>query len=274
MSVSIRPPDLPDFEEPPVVETVLSVQFEPLTDMRTAHLGLLWEKFRTNFPKTEERPTLARVFEQFPDTQRARLGLELQTYENPPVPRLWFITTQGNEMIQVQPDRFVKNWRKEGAGETYPRYERNKASFERDFATFQEFVTANHLGTLRVNQCEVTYVNHIVSGQGWDSFSDVDKVFSSWKSPVDPIPGSVEDLRAYARFVIPGDVGTPVGRLHVEIQPAFRTSDNKAMYVFHLTARGQVGDSFEFFDVGRDWIVKSFAALTTPRMHEVWRRKG
>jgi uncharacterized protein (TIGR04255 family) len=273
MSTSTRPSDFPDFDEPPVVETVLSVQFEPLIEMRTAHLGLLWEKYRPNFPKTEERPGLGPVFEQFPEAPRTRLGLELQTYENPPVPRLWFITTQGNEMIQVQPDRFIRNWRKEGEGETYPRYEKNKASFERDFAAFREFVAEYHLGTPRVNQCEVTYVNHILSGQGWDSFGDVDKVFSFWRPPVDRIPGNAEDLRAYTRFVIPGDGATPAGRLHVEIQPAFRPSDNKAMYVFHLTARGQVGESFEFFDLGREWIVKSFAALTTPRMHEVWKRK-
>jgi uncharacterized protein (TIGR04255 family) len=274
MITSIRPADLPDFDDPPVVETVLSVQFEPLTEMRTAHLGLLWERFRAEFPKTEERPTLDRVFEQFPEAPRSRLGLELQTYENPPVPRLWFIAAQGNEMIQVQPDRFIKNWRKEGEGETYPRYERNKASFERDFAAFREFVTVHHLGRPLVNQCEVTYVNHILSGQGWNSFGDVDRVFSSWKSPVDQIPGNAEDVRMHARFVIPGNDGTPVGRLHTEIQPAFRASDSKPMYVFRLTARGQLGESFEFFDLGRRWIVKSFAALTSPRMHEIWGRKG
>src|SRR5467141_1522632 len=107
MSASIRPADLPDFEEPPVVETVLSVQFEPLTDMRTAHLGLLWGKFRANFPKTEERPTLERVFEQFPDTPRTRLGPQLKTYENPPIPSFFFKQKTAYEMIQVQPDRFI-----------------------------------------------------------------------------------------------------------------------------------------------------------------------
>jgi uncharacterized protein (TIGR04255 family) len=118
MSACIRPADLPDFDEPPVVETVLSVQFDPLTEMRTAHLGLFWNEFRTDFPKTAERPPLGRIFEQFPETPRTRLGLELQSYENPPVPRLCFVTAQGNEMIQVQSDRFIRNWRKEGAGET------------------------------------------------------------------------------------------------------------------------------------------------------------
>jgi hypothetical protein len=32
--------DLPDFDNPPVVETVLSAQFERLTAFRTVHLGL------------------------------------------------------------------------------------------------------------------------------------------------------------------------------------------------------------------------------------------
>ena len=72
--------------------------------------------------------------------------------------------------------------------------------------------------------------------------------------------------------MIPGVGGRPVGRLHVDVQRALQTSDNKPMYVFQLTARGQVGDSFEFFDLGREWIVRSFAVLTTPHMHAVWKR--
>ena len=270
--VTARPEDLPDFENPPVIETVLSVQFEPLAAIRTAHLGLLWEKFREGFPKTEERPPLDPVVEQFGEIKRARLGLRLEAYEAPPVPRMWFVNAQGSEMIQIQTDRFIKNWRKEGEAEKYPRYERVRGSFERDFAIFQKFLAENQLGAAHVNQCEVTYVNHIVSGEGWDSFGDLERVFTFWKSPKVAIPGAAEDLRCSGRFVIPGVGGKPVGRLHVDLQRALRTSDNKPMYVFQLTARGQVGDSFEFFDLGREWIVRSFAVLTTPHMHAVWKR--
>lgn len=269
--VKARPDDLPNFENPPVIETVLSVQFEPLTAIRTAHLGLLWEKFRESFPKTEERPALDAVVERFGEIRRARLGLQLETYETPPVPRLWFMNAQGNEMIQVQTDRFIKNWRQEGEGEKYPHYEKVKESFERDFAIFQEFLANNNLGAPHVNQCEVTYVNHIVSGEGWESFGDLEKIFTLWKSPGTAIPGGTEDLRFHARFVIPDARGNPVGRLHVDVQPALRTSDNKPEYVFQLTARGQVGESLNFLDLGREWIVRSFKALTTPHMHEVWR---
>jgi hypothetical protein len=32
----------PDYERPPVVETVLGVQFDPLPDLCNAHLGAFW----------------------------------------------------------------------------------------------------------------------------------------------------------------------------------------------------------------------------------------
>jgi hypothetical protein len=56
--------DLPDFDNPPVVETVLSAQFERLTALRTVHLGLFWQRVRSEFPNVEEHPALAAIFEQ------------------------------------------------------------------------------------------------------------------------------------------------------------------------------------------------------------------
>lgn len=94
------PEPLPDFDAPPVVETVLSVQFEPLPLVQTAHLGLLWNEYRSSLPKTEERPSLDPVVEQFPERPSVRVGLKFQAFENPPVPRLWFANPQGNETIR------------------------------------------------------------------------------------------------------------------------------------------------------------------------------
>jgi uncharacterized protein (TIGR04255 family) len=270
-----RPADLPDFENPPVVETVLSVQFEPIKGLHAAHLGLLWEDFRSAFPRSDERAPLDQIIEQFPETPRLRVGFQLQASENIPIPRLCFINEQGNQMIQLQNDRFIKNWRKEGEGEEYPHYDETiKPMFDLDFEVFTKFVIKNRLEPPAINQCEVTYVNHIVSGEGWESFRDFDKIFDFWSAPRVDVPGSAEDLRVHARFVIPGDNREPIGRLHVDIQPAVRISDNKPMYVFHLTARGHVAGGYEFFDIGRRWIVKSFASLTTTRMHQIWRKKN
>jgi hypothetical protein len=45
---------LADFDNPPVVEMVLSSQFERLTAMQLVHFGLFWRKVQNRFPKTEE----------------------------------------------------------------------------------------------------------------------------------------------------------------------------------------------------------------------------
>jgi uncharacterized protein (TIGR04255 family) len=266
-----RPGHLPDFDSPPVVETVLSVQFEPLPLLNTAHLGLLWNEYSVTFPKSEDRPPLQPVVEQFPESPVARVGLKLQALENFPAPRIWFTNDPGSEMIQVQNDRFIKNWRKEGERGRYPRYdEKIRPNFDRDYAIFLAFLDKNHLGAPRVNQCEVMYVNHILAGQGWEHYSDVEKIFTFWRSPDFLPPGPAEDLRLHARFIIPDQDGKPIGRLHVDVQPAVSTSDNSLMYVFHLAARGQVGSGVDFLDIGREWIVTTFKGLTTTSMHNIW----
>jgi hypothetical protein len=43
--------------------------------------------------------------------------------------------------------------------------------------------------------------------------------------------------------------------------------------VMNLTARGQYDVDLDFFDIGRQWIVKSFEELTTETMHRIWRKK-
>lgn len=217
--MSFRPPNLPDFNDPPVVETVLSIQFDPLP-LTVAHLGLLWNDYRVMFPASDERPPLEPMIEQFPEGPAARLGFKFQALETFPVPRILFTNNQGNEMIQVQKDRFIKNWRKEGESERYPHYDDTiRPNFDRDYLIFLDFLAKNHLGTPRINQCEVSYVNHLLAGRGWERYGDLESVFTFWRSPDRFPPGPTEDLRLHARFVIPDAQGRPVGRLHVDLQP-------------------------------------------------------
>jgi hypothetical protein len=180
----------------------------------------------------------------------------------------------GSELIQVQKDRFVKNWRKTGEGVLYPRYEQVRAGFDEDFYNFGHFVSINQLGTIRVRQCEVTYINHIVAGAGWETHADVDKVFTVWQQPMTAFPGRIQDLTFCARFPILDHNGSFAGRLYVTLQPVTRLSDNAPMFLLDLTARGQVGEATDFFDLGREWIVKSFADITTPTMHKIWGRRS
>jgi uncharacterized protein (TIGR04255 family) len=187
----------------------------------------------------------------------------------PPVPRCWFVNNDGTELIQLQKDRFIKNWRQAGTEAEYPRYERVKAGFEEDFEIFRRFAKKENLGEIHVNQCEVTYINHIVAGEVWTEHSDMDKVFTSWRQPEFDFPGKAADAGWTARFMIP-DNNNPVGRLHVNVQPSTRVQDGRRMFVMSLTARGQIGTEIDFFDLGRQWVVRSFKNLTTAEMHRVW----
>ncbi len=269
-----RPPDLPDFSDPPVVETVLSVQFDPLPSIRTAHFGIYWSEVRDRFPLTEEHGELSPQLELSPDHHQPPVGIQFEAFEAPPTPRFWFSNERGTELVQVQRDRFITNWRKAGEGVVYPRYEQVRAGFDKDFSDFTKFVSLNELGKMRVNQCEVTYINHIVAGSGWETHSEVEKVLSVWKQSLSPYPGIAQDLTFRARYPIFDERSLFVGRLHVNFQPVTRLTDGVPMFLFELTARGQVGEGTDFFNLGRKWIVRSFAELTTPRMHEIWGRRS
>lgn len=261
-------PQLPEFDRPPVVETVLSAQFEPILKIGTVHFGLFWERIRKEFPTAEGKPSLEQVFERFGELPKRLPSLRFEVREDGKPERFWFVNEAGTEMIQLQVDRFIKNWRKTGDHDVYPRYEKAiKPGFGRDLHLFEDFLRDESLGTIKVNQCEVTYVNHIVSGDGWRGWSEVGKVFSFLTGMEDAIEDGAFALRFPIRLQ-----GQQVGRLIVQIQPTLREKDARPMYVMNLTARGMIGTGTEFFDLGREAVVSGFAKLTTPAMHEVWGR--
>ncbi len=260
---------LPEFDRPPVVETVLSAQFKPIADMRTVHYGLFWRQIRDTYPGTEEKPALEPSFERFGGGPKRTPRLHFEAKDEAHPERMWFSNREGTELIQLQVDRFIKNWRQIEDRNTYPRYEGHiKPAFARDLQIFEKFLAEESLAPIEINQCEVTYVNHIVAGEGWESWSDVAKIFSF----LGGMPASLEDGQFAFRMPILVK-NQPIGRLIVEIQPALSERDDRPMWVMNLTARGLVGTGTEFFDFGRAAIVKSFAELTTAAMHKVWRRR-
>jgi uncharacterized protein (TIGR04255 family) len=267
--------DLPQFDNPPLVETALSVQFERLPSVRSVHFGLFWRLVRDRYPTSQEHPPLSPVVEQFAEPQFQPARLQFEAYDSLSLRRIWLLNSAGTEMMQLQNDRFIKNWRKGDEEQEYPRYEPViRPAFERDFREFQSFLAAEKLGQTKINQCEVTYVNHVVAGEGWNGWAEIDKVFEFYKqSSTGPFPGRAEDVGFHARFPILGPNKEPIGRLYVEVQPAMRVPDGKPMYTFNLTARGMWGGDLEFLDIGRRWIVKSFERLTTSNMHVIWKKK-
>lgn len=274
---------LPEFENPPVVEVALSVQFETLANLRTPQLGLLWQEFRDRFPVTEEHPPLDAVFERFGVPAMVREGVRFQMLPAPPVPRCWFLNKEGTELVQVQQDRFIHNWRKVGDKDRqptpYPRYDSVRRTFENELVKFRDFLSRNNIGDLAPNQCEVTYVNHIESGECWTNHGQLGELLSVF-SPryTDEFLAVPEDGRMSVRYLIPTSTGEPLGRLHISVEPAYRASDDAPMFLLTLTARGRPASDgipgvLGFLDIGREWVVRGFTSITTETMHKSWGRK-
>jgi len=225
---------LPEFSTPPVTEVALSVQFETLRKLRANVIGFLWNEFKAEYPHYQEQAPLEPVTEKFgaPLTSRTQVSLEMM--QTLPLPRYWFLNDEGDgtELIQVQQDRFVHNWRKLGDGEEYPRYEKHiRPAFKSGLEKFRDFLGREEIGELVPNQCEVTYINHILSGRGWNSHGEIDKVLSivenCYSSEFLP---PLEDGRIQLRYVMNDSDGQPIGRLHINVQPGYRKSDAIPLY--------------------------------------------
>lgn len=263
---------LPDFKKPPLIEVALSFQFERL-NLSSAHLGFLWQLYRERFPNVEEKSELSNVIERF-DVPRIRTeGVKLE-FSPLHSPRFWFVSENGNELIQVQKDRFIRNWRKTPDQPDYPRYRKLRAAFVEDWNVFAKFVSEETDSQIAVQQCEVTYVNIL---EDIDT-SRLDNVFE-WISGSysDQYLQSPEEAELRLRYVLKGDDDAPWGRLHIDATPAIRVEDKQSVVRLSLTARGapQASDldsAMGVLDQEHDAIVRGFTSITTKQMHDHWDR--
>jgi len=267
-ATAISEDGLPDFANPPVDETALSIQFQPIPKFNIPHFGLYWSIVRREYPNFEVQQPIGHVTEQFGPAVRSGRQLGFALLELPEV-RCWFIDESGTKLVQVQRDHFVHNWRKITGSEVYPRYPILRASLEREWRRFREFLEQERLEPPKVNQVEVTYVNYI----DWDGSTDLDKVVKALASPVNgrtflPEP---ERTNMQVAYRMPNDAG----RLHIALTPVIRGRDAKEVLQMTLTARlapkSPSDDAvFGALDLGRKWVVQGFTDFTTPEMPQIW----
>lgn len=271
-----RPPDLPDFTAPPVSEVSLGVQFNSIEQLQAPHLGSIWAEFKSKFPHIEQQPPVEQNFETFADKGGGVPvpRMQFQLLSNVPVPRVLFINDQRTELLQVQRDHFYHNWRKIGEGDQYPRFEKMIETFKDGLQRLDSVVSAEGLGTIVPNQCEVTYINHVPVPAEKSTCEVIEQLLGRWFAP--PILGELggpEDARLLLRYVIRHD-DSPIGRLLVSAEPAWKL-DGTYIIQLMLTARGKprsadLAGVVDFLNLGRIHVVKSFNSLTNPEMHKLW----
>ena len=281
------PEKLPKFKKPPVVEVLLGVQFGQLSGMHVGHLGLIWERFKAKFPRVEQQVRLPHVIERRGVHAPAMIPSISFMSASDQVPRIWLLSADNTDLVQVQSDRFMRNWRRYHDSDiAYPSYDgHNRPGFAEDFENFCRFTEDQQLGHLAVDQCEMVYINHIQPCGVWTEFAQLDRVFKGWSSGYPTLAGVAAGLiGCRVRHEVLDDEGRFVGHFFLEFDSAYSlratepTSGEPAPVLqFQLTVRGRpLGEGSEgvmqFMDLAHRVIVKSFAEVTTPEMHKVWER--
>jgi len=249
-----------DFDRPPVAETALGVVFAPLPGWSVLHFGLLWNRVRDLYPKTEVKAAAGEV------------ELRLSPSENVDIPiRALLLDKSGNQLLQVQRNAFIRNWRQTLETPEYEHYENLRPLFERDWNAFLDFLRSEKLQTPEPFQCEVTYINHLVRGREWKTFEDASRIFRVWAG-VD-----VGQLRTsqMISFMTAYDLPNKSGRLQAVVQPGIRRIDSNEIIQFALTATIKPSGSslpaiLNALDAGHIAVVTSFRDMTTPAMHSFW----
>jgi hypothetical protein len=152
------------FDSPPVVEVACSVLFSAAKPLRGLHIGLYVERIRRDFPRIEEVPPLVAMIEPR-DSGAVGLEIGFAVGPLPPLRRIWLISEDGRNLIQLQEDRFVFNWKKAAADDRYPSYDEVIERFDTQFVRFLAFLADQDIGPLAYRQFELTYVNHIPLGR-------------------------------------------------------------------------------------------------------------
>lgn len=252
------------YENPPIDEIVCGIRFDPIRHLQSGHFGILWQKFRPDFPRTEDQNLVGPVSQE-----------DLGGPDKMPLPRIWFIHSNENELIQVQRNRFLHNWRKRRPDDEYPGYKRVAENFEEYLSRFQEFLAEENLGNLEAKEYELTYIDLIPQGQGWEKLSDLEKAFPNLLSLTKQgmLSADVRVINWQTILGLPNDIG----QLGIAIRSANKVSDNQQ--IIHIEFRALSNRPYQpmhaWFETAHNTITELFSNLVNDEIQEkFWGRKS
>lgn len=263
----------PHFANPPLIEQAITVTFKGIEAFTLGDFGLFWRHIVEEFPACESQPVLPQSIEKFGTPASSRIGLRLM--EAGFLPRCFYKSEDGRELVQVQQNRFTFNWIKVDSAE-YPRSEVLVPRFAELFRKFTHFLAEERsYGIPQIVQCELTNVNIISVDDFGASIADAPNAFRL--QPLSDLSKALEiESYSYANhYLIRSPEGEPIGRLHAQLEPVLSIESEEQVYKLELTARGRPDSSdlegaLRFFSLGRDVINCAFMASTTEEIHSRW----
>ncbi|MCO5315795.1 MAG: TIGR04255 family protein [Solirubrobacterales bacterium] len=263
----------PKFQKPPVTEVIVGAQFtDEIVDLDV--LATFSVSVRDTHRQRQQHPPLPRQA-LAPSGPQPPISFEFEPQF--PFPRTWFLNDDGSELIQVQGDRLVLNWRRLNVESApYPSFEVISKRFTEHFSVLSAAANEAGRGTPVVDFCEVTYVNQIPSD--FESLR-LGNVLETVLEPDFEFLPQGRDSQFSTRFQIdPNENGGVIGSLTCSCAPGIVPDGSSA---FLLTMSGQVQPAstddagmWKAFEVGHHWVVNGFRDITTSEMHEVWQYEG
>ena len=255
---------LPSYKKPPVNEVICGMRYYPLDKLYIPHVGFLWDKFREEYPIIQHAPPIA----------SSKGELLIDQASGIPMHRIWFINKSDDQLIQFQFDRFYFNWRRRQ--DEYPRYAHVIKNFMNVLDIIINFFMEFDLGKLKPIEYELSYINHIPKGEGWDTIDELPKIFTDflWTQTKERFLPNPLNVVWKTEFSLP----ETKGHLIVNLKQAIRTEDKVPLFVLELKARGNgkstsEKDILEWFNIAHEWIVRGFTDLTTPEIQTIWERE-
>ena len=242
------------YKNPPINEVVVSLYFNtPLVGLRSEHIGLFWTKIKGDFPTAKQ---------QLPVNMRD----EIIQGEIFPMPRYWFIANDEINVIQLQKNAFMLNWRRRQNNE-YPGYFENiKPTYDKYYELFSEFIRAEFgIEELTIDLCELVYINTIERSDFWTVPLDTEKVIPSFTVPNAGVRHSeATDFNCHYAYKVSKDL-----QLNISLRTGVRTQQQNApVLAFEIKAVGSLGGKTklradEWFHRAHDTINKCFANMTS-----------
>ena len=265
----IRPTNLPAFENPPLHEVVVGVQFAPIKGYSQINIGDVWALYKDDYPLTEAHSPLAPKLANYGLQVRQN---EVQFIDGAIHDRFWFLTRSEGELIQFQPDKFLHNWRKTDLGNNeYPRYEAISKKFETELLQLELYFKRKFKATgLNINHYEVSYVNTIYE-KDLEGLN-LNDIFSFVKFSQFP-----DNFATRFNRVLKNKTEQPYARLSIEVNQG--VGPGGPLYKLSISVEGAPEDSsiksaMGFIEEGRSLIVKTFKDVTGEKAHKVWRLKN
>lgn len=196
--------------------------------------------------------------------------MDLEDAEIFPMPRYWFIAGDDVNLIQVQKDALMLNWRRQGTD--YPGYTRVKPAFDKCYTVFSDFVAAEFGAALGVDSCELTYVNVLEQSEFWSAPHDTGRIINSFGFPDAGLRSAdYPNFNCSFGYQVASDL-----RIDIAIRNAVSGKQpNLPALIFEIKATGQPQPQTKskadaWFDRAHAAASGRFLRLTTPEVQKLW----